>query len=198
MAETLLDLLHARGPVNKLSESALIVIDAQREYLDGKLPLEGIDSALQQIRKLLEKGRKSGAQIYFIRHAVGEGSPIFNPATEYFQIIDSVAPSPGEKVIDKHHANSFAQTDLDDQLKKSGQKKLIVTGFMTHACVSATVRSAAERGYATTIVANACATRDLPGTSGGTVAAAKVHDATLAALQDLFATVVSSAEDIPH
>lgn len=198
MAQTLLDLLRARGPVNKLSDSALIVIDAQREYLDGKLPLDGIDAALKQIGKLLEKGRKSGAQIYFIRHAVGDSSPIFNPTTEYFQIIDSVSPEPGEKIIDKHHANSFAETDLDDQLKKSGQKNLIVTGFMTHACVSATVRSAAERGYATTVVAGACATRDLPGTGGGTVAAAKIHDATLAALQDLFATIASSADDIPN
>ncbi len=58
MAETLLDLLHARGPVNKLSESALIVIDAQREYLDGKLPLEGIDASLQQIRKTLQMNTK--------------------------------------------------------------------------------------------------------------------------------------------
>jgi nicotinamidase-related amidase len=60
------------------------------------------------------------------------------------------------------------------------------------------VRSAAERGYATTIVANACATRDLPGTNGGTVTAAKIHEATLSALQDLFATVVSSTDDIPN
>ncbi len=198
MPDTLLDLLHARGAVNRLSESALIVVDAQREYLDGKLPLANIEPALKQIRSLLERGRKSGSRIFFIRHSIGSGAPIFNPDDKYFQIIDEVAPKKDETVIDKSYPSSFAKTSLDAELKRVGLNQLIVTGFMTHACISATVRAAAELGYQNTVVANACATRDLPGTDGATVKADQIHDATMAALQDLFATVVSSSEEVPN
>ena len=190
MAQTLLKMLNATQPANKLSESALLVIDAQREYLDGKLPLVNIDAALDQISGLLERARKQKTKIFFVRHSVGSGAPIFNPDSQYFQIIDRVKPNSGETIIDKSQANSFADTDLQELLDKTGLKKLIVTGFMTHACVSATVRSAAERGFNTTVIAGACATRDLPSADGATVQASEIHKATLAALQDLFATIV--------
>lgn len=190
MAETLLGMLNASSPANKLKESALIVVDAQREYLDGKLPLSGIEPALKQIKSLLQRARTCGSDIYFIRHIVAPGAPIFNPDSPYFQIIDEVAPLPGENIVDKHHPSSFAGTNLDALLKKAGHDKLVITGFMTHACISTTTRAAAELGYRNTVVSGACATRDLPDTAGNTVTAAHVHNATMAALQDLFATVV--------
>ena len=57
-------------------------------------------------------------------------------------------------------------------------------------CISATVRAALDRGYRTTVVASATATRDLPDPLGGIVPAGEVHRATLAALADRFAIVV--------
>lgn len=196
MAETLLGLLNAQAPANTISESALIVVDAQREYLDGKLPLHKIDAALPEIRKLIERARERGSKIYFIRHIVGSGSPVFDPDSKYFQIIDEVAPKAGETIIDKHYPSSFAGTTLHEDLQKSKANNLIVTGFMTHACISTTVRSAAELGYRTTVVGGACATRDLPGQDGNTVSASQIHSSTLAALSDLFATIVKSADEI--
>jgi len=61
-------------------------------------------------------------------------------------------------------------------------------------CISATVRSARDHGYRVTLVADACATRDLPDPLGGaTVDAQTLHRITLAALHDRFATVVPDA-----
>lgn len=198
MAEALLDILKARPAVNSLADSAIVVVDAQREYLDGKLPLAGIEPALQEISALLQRARKCKTPIIFIRHSAGSDSPVFNPNTRAFHIIDEVAPLPEELVIDKNYPNSFAHTNLEERLKNLSCSKLIFTGFMTHACISASVRSAAERGFVNTVVASACATRDLPGTAGGgVVSASKVHDATLAALQDLFAQVVKDSSAIP-
>jgi isochorismate hydrolase len=94
----------------------------------------------------------------------------------------------------KHLPNSFAGTDLADLLAATGRKELIVAGFQTHMCISATVRSALDHGYRVTLVAAACATRDLPDPLGGApLSAAVLHRVTLAALNDRFATVVADA-----
>ncbi len=90
--------------------------------------------------------------------------------------------------------NSFAGTTLAAMLDKLGRKELIVAGFQTHMCISATVRSALDHGYRSTVVASACATRDLPDPLGGApLSAAEIHRNSLAALHDRFATVVASA-----
>jgi nicotinamidase-related amidase len=72
------------------------------------------------------------------------------------------------------------------------RKELIVAGFQTHMCVSSTVRAALDHGYRVTLVADACATRDLPDPLGGAaLSAEQLHRSTLAALHDRFATVVA-------
>ena len=81
-----------------------------------------------------------------------------------------------------------------EALQKAGRRALIVAGFATHMCVSATVRSALDHGYASTVVAAACATRDLPDPLGGQpVSAADLQRVALVELADRFATVVPDA-----
>ena len=56
-------------------------------------------------------------------------------------------PQPGDVVAHEHWcSSSFANTDLDLQLKKHGIQRLIVMGLIAHTCVEATVRYAAELG----------------------------------------------------
>lgn len=196
MSKTLLELLGAPSKPTALSESALIIVDAQREYVEGKLPLDGVQAAIGNIKKVLDRSRSAGAPIFFIRHSAGDGAPVFNPQTPLFQIVDELKTQAQDIIIDKHYPSSFAHTTLHEQLQKAGLKSLIVTGFMTHACISTTVRQGAELGYACTVISDACGTRDLPSADGNVVKARVVHDATLAALKDLFACVVPSAEDI--
>ena len=108
----------------------------------------------------------------------------------------TLTPRAGEIVVTKRLPNSFAGTTLDEELKRLGRKELIVVGFMTHMCVSATVRAALDHGYRCTMVASACASRDLPDGRGGVVSAAEVHRVELAALGDRFAAVVATAAEL--
>ncbi|WP_341702793.1 isochorismatase family protein, partial [Ferrovibrio sp.] len=77
-------------------------------------------------------------------------------------------------------------------LKTLDRRELIVAGFQTHMCVSATVRSAVDHGYRSAVIAAGCATRDLPDPlGGGVMAAADLHRVTLTALSDRFATILT-------
>lgn len=62
-------------------------------------------------------------------------------------IIDELAPCPGEIVIDKPGKGSFYATDLDDLLAAAGITSLVVTGVTTEVCVHTTVREGNDRGY---------------------------------------------------
>ena len=67
-------------------------------------------------------------------------------------------PTSGEVVASEHWCSSgFANTDLDNQLKRRGIHRLIVIGLIAHTCIEATVRFAAELGYDVTVVKDAIA-----------------------------------------
>ena len=193
--KTLLQLVGADLTPAKWDESTLVLIDCQNEYLSGGVPLTGIEPALDQCAALLTQARDAGAPVIHIRHK-GQPGGAFDWEASGGAICDAVTPNDGEPVIPKALPNSFAGTDLAEQLKTTGRPKLIVGGFMTHMCVSATVRSAVDHGYFSTVVDGACATRDLPDGKGGVITADDLHRAELAALSDRFCIVVPAAGDL--
>jgi nicotinamidase-related amidase len=62
-------------------------------------------------------------------------------------IIDDLAPAPGELVIDKPGKGSFHGTTFGAELRARGITQLIVAGVTTEVCVHTTVREANDRGY---------------------------------------------------
>ena len=194
LPQTLLEMAGAPQDSARLSEAVLLIIDAQREYVDGNLPLAGIDAALRVGGTLLDRARTAGTPVIHILHR--GGGPLFNPESGGYQPAAPLIPQTGESVIEKTMANAFAGTGLQRELEQIGRKKLIVIGFMTHNCVSSTVRAAKDLGYAITIVAPATGTRDLPDGRGGIVSAARLQAACLAGLSDTLAKIVWDADAI--
>lgn len=166
-----------------MSQRATLVVDLQNEYLPtGKLPLTGIDAALSNAARVIAAARASGERVIHIRHESAKPqAPIFTPGSEGVQIVPQVAPLEGETVIVKHHPNSFRDTGLQQLLDTEGIRQLVVIGAMSHMCVEATTRAAADLGYGVTVLHDACAT--LPLQFGATsVPAAQVHATAMAAL----------------
>ena len=194
--KTLLELAGAPISPTHLNETVLIIIDAQREYVDGKLPLAGVTLALTEIGRLLARARKAGTPIIHIKHR-GRAGGAFGPNTSGFDFAEVAAPLASETVIEKSLPNSFAGTTLAAALADTGRKQLILAGFMTHMCVEATARASIDHGFRSVVVGAATATRDLPDPlTQATVPAAEVQRNALAALADRFATIVPNAEAI--
>lgn len=183
------------GPA-RLSESALVIVDAQNTYRGGVMRLAGVEPALDECARLLARARALQVPIVHIQHDAGPGSP-YDVRAEIGAIADKVAPAAGEPVVLKHYPNSFVGTDLDARLKAAGVKNLVVAGFMTHMCINSTARGAFNLGYGVTVPAAATATRPLPAPDGGVVGAEALQAAALAALADLFAVVVPDGAAIP-
>jgi nicotinamidase-related amidase len=178
-----------------VGKSALILIDCQNTYREGVMMLEGVEPALAECHRLLQRYRDAGRPVIHIQHDAGPGTP-YDVSSHIGAIADVVAPRAGEPVIVKAYPSSFEKTNLDEILKGYGVEELALAGFMTHVCVNSTARAAFNHGYKPTVVASAAATRSLPSPTGGVVSAAAMHNASLTALSDMFAVVVSTPDQI--
>ena len=173
----------------------VVLIDMQIEYVDGMLALPGAAPALDQAARLLDWARNGGRPIIHIQHQ-GQAGGLFDPAGRGFGIAPVVAPAPREPVLTKKLPNSFAGTALEAEIKRRGLRQVIFAGFMTHMCVSSTVRAANDHGIGAAVLASACATRDLPDVSGDVIPAEVLHRAELAALADRFALIVPNMDGL--
>ena len=180
-----------------LSQSVLVIVDAQNVYRNGPLQLDGVEPALDECARLLARARALKVPVIHIQHDAGPGSP-FDIHAESGAIADKVTPAAGEAVVVKRLANAFIGTDLESHLQALGEpRQLVVVGFMTHNCVNSTARGAVNLGYPVCVPAAATATRALPAPGGGAVPAAEVQRANLAGLSDVFAVVVAGGTEIP-
>ena len=131
-----------------MKPDALIVIDVQTALV-ALHPYEE-DAFLARLRRLITACRRSKVPVIYVRH--GEDVPEgLVPGTPGWQIDASIAPAPGEPVVDKRFSSAFRQTDLQARLNAMGAKNLILCGMQTEYCVDTTCRVAFELGYAPTI-----------------------------------------------
>ncbi len=143
---------------------------------------------------LLKAARAAGAPIIHIVQR-GRTGGLFDPDGDGFKIAPQAAPLPGEKMIEKPLPNSFAKTGLQLAIQATGRNALVLAGFMTHMCVSATARSALDHGYQTTSPPMLWRRGTCPIALGGAaIPAAEIHRTALAELADRFATIARVAD----
>ena len=178
-----------------MPDSALLVVDIQNDYFpSGAMELDGADAAGAKAGVAIKKFRENKLPVIHVRHlSVRPGATFFLPGTRGAEIHPLVQPLPGEMVIEKNFPNAFRNTGLKEFLEKQNIKSLVVAGMMTHMCVDASVRHAADLGYKITLLGDACATR-AQSYGGETVPARQVHAAFLAALNGFYAKVVNTHE----
>ena len=174
---------------------ALLLIDIQNDYFPGgAMEVVGAPQAAIQASKLLATFRLKSLPVIHVQHlAARPGATFFLPNTAGAEIYVAVQPQPAEPVFQKHFPNSFRETPLLENLRRNNISRLAIAGMMTHMCIDTTTRAAADWGFSCLLAHDACATRSLS-FNGMQVAAESVQTAYLAALNGLFAKVVSTRE----
>ena len=175
--------------------TALLLVDLQNDYFPGgRMTLHDIDQAAENAALLLEHLRNTGQPAIHIQHTWEDPSaPFFVAGTEGAKTHERVAALPGEPVVVKHFPNSFRESRLLDELRSASIDRLAICGAMSHMCIDATTRAAADLGFDCLVVHDACATTDVE-FQGERVAAPKVHAAFMSALGFAYAKVMPTQE----
>jgi nicotinamidase-related amidase len=67
--------------------------------------------------------------------------------TKWAEIADVLMPVPGDLVIGKTTYSPFVSTDIDEELRKRGIRRLYIAGLHTDCCARHTSGDAFQRGY---------------------------------------------------
>jgi nicotinamidase-related amidase len=152
----------------KKSDTALVVIDLQKESGFG---LVGLDGVVRNTQRTIDACRAAGIPVIYTRqinrhdgvglsldeprHANGE--PQFYPDNQdSIEILDAVKPQDSDIVIDKYRWSAFFDTSLDLMLKSLGVKHLIIGGVVTDGCLMTSVFDAYFRDYRIQLVHDMC------------------------------------------
>lgn len=163
--------------------TGLLVVDPYNDFISegGKIwphiqAVAEANNCVPHMEQILKAARAAKIRVFFaMHHRLREGdyenwkyiTPIqtrawkrrsFEYGTWGGEFRAEFVPVAGETVAQEHWCSSgFANTDLDNHLKRQGIHRVIVIGLIAHTCIEATVRYAAELGYDVTVVKDAVA-----------------------------------------
>lgn len=158
---------------NRHEKTALLVMDMQNGIVSHFAEQQEL---LQPIRNALSAARRHGISVFFVRVAFRPGYPEVSPHNKSFsaisqyggmtvedeatQIHESVQPLADEPVITKRRVSAFAGSDLEVILRSRQIDTLVLTGIATSGVVLSTLREAADKDFALTVLSDACLDRD--------------------------------------
>lgn len=177
--------------------SALLLINLQNDHFpNGRMPLEKSIEVSLKAKEILQLCRSKKIPVIHTQHiSTRVDANYFLPCTKGIEFHPNVLPIKNELIIKKHYSNSFKDTNLLNHLHKHKINHLIICGMMTHLCIDATVRAAADFSFHCTVLADACATKNLE-FNNVFIPAQNVHYAFLAAFPPTYAHVTSVNEFI--
>ena len=165
--------------------TAILMIDVQKTYLDqsrrdalGWPPIWRLGQVVEECRQLLTAGRAAGIPVIYTRavhrrdgadvtprmrrllaSVTRDGaSPLPAQSPDSWEIMDEVAPEPGDIVIDKLRWDAFHFTELEPILRNLGAQRLIIAGLQTNVCVETTARTAMMRNFEVAVPEDAVST----------------------------------------
>ena len=98
-------------------------------------------------------------------------------------IVEELAPQPGDVVFQKRRPDGFVGTDFDLMLRHRGIKTILIGGVATEGGVEGTARSGRNLGYYTVILKDCVGSRNR-----------EFHEAALKLMQGAYFDITTSAE----
>lgn len=189
--------------------AALAVVDMQNDFVRVGAPQEvpSARATLGNVAALADALRAQGRPVLYTRYTAGPNvthlgwfSPECGPEMrscwpgvqrrygdrdellEGHEIVDELAPHPGDLVIDKFGYGSFHNTALEDVLRAAPARQVWLVGTVTQICVEESAREGYRRGFEMVVAADAVSSFD-----------DDLHRATLRNLAAKFALVADTA-----
>lgn len=173
---------------------ALIVIDVQREYFDGALPVTYPAGHLENILKVMDEAKTKRIPTAVVRHHQPDpDSPIFRLESDGWQLHSEVEKRNRDILVDKQLPGSFTKTELESWLRRIGADTVCITGYMTQMCCDTTARQAFHLGYKVEFLSDATGTLDVENKAGA-VTAKQLQDSILVSQQMFISDVIDSTE----
>jgi len=180
---------------------ALLIVDLQVAFTDPKhLGGGNILAALNNTKSLLAVARLCGIPVAHSRNVFALDDADTNvwsvkvkslkhltetsPAS---QIMEQVAPAPGECIVRKTKPSAFFETPLADWLHQKNVDTVIVAGCTTSGCVRASVVDCISYNFRAVVARDGVGDRALG-----------PHEASLFDMQQKYADVLSCAEIAAH
>ncbi|KRF34605.1 cysteine hydrolase family protein [Paenibacillus sp. Soil787] len=159
---------------NSTSKCALLVMDMQNSVVSRFV---GSEKALLPFQKAIEAARSHTIPVIYVRIAFRAGYPEISSRNKMFagianragiaaapeatmQIHESVQPRLDEPIVTKLRVSAFAGSDLEVILRSRQIDTLILSGIATSGVVLSTLREAADRDFALTVLSDACIDAD--------------------------------------
>jgi len=140
-----------------MPQKALIIVDMLNDFIDEKGALycgAQARAIITFVRDRLAAFRKNGDLVIFLQDSHDEHDLEFTKFPKHCvtdtwgsEIINELAPVPGEKIVPKKRYSGFYGTDLEKILEDANIKEVEVIGVCTSICVMDTVGGLANRDY---------------------------------------------------
>ncbi len=141
-----------------MTTTALVLVDAQRNMLEGAELVPSAASVRAVLGGLLDNARASRAVIVHVMNDGSHGDPD-EPFTPGWELV--FEPGEEEIVVRKDQSDTFAANpDLADTLRKRQVERVVIAGMQSEFCIEATSRGALAEGFKVSLPRGAHATYD--------------------------------------
>jgi nicotinamidase-related amidase len=146
--------------------AALVVIDLQKGIVDAPT-VHPTGQIVERSATLAGAFRQHGLPVVLVN--VTGGAPgrtdrsrpagtVSSP--DWADLVDDLAPQPGDHLVTKQRRSAFHDTGLDAHLRGLGVTQVVLTGISTTSGVESTARSAYDHGYHVVLATDAMTDTD--------------------------------------
>lgn len=178
-----------------MSNRALIVIDVQNDYDGGNLPVAfpEVGSSLANIGMAMDAACAAAIPVVVVQNILAPDAPFMAEGSHGAALHKDVASRPRDHYIAKRLPSAFANTDLEQWLRRHAIDTVTVAGYMTHNCNLSTMLHAFHSGFAVEYLSDASGSVPYMNRAGS-ASAEEIHRVICVVLQARFAAVMSTAE----
>ena len=177
-----------------MTNTALIIIDAQQAFRDPAMGARNNPAAEANIARLLAHWRQECWSVIHVFHSSLEAGSLLKAGLPGHVFLPEAQPLTNELCLEKSVNSAFIGTRLAEHLEASSITNLVMAGFTTDHCVSTSLRMGANLGFGVTLASDATATYAKVGEDGKEYSADIVHNVSLASLQGEFCRVRRTAD----